>query len=62
MDWLLRTLGKFGIITAFGTLVGWIAVKISMLMTIFPDYRINMLCISVVIFLFIIAVKRGIWH
>ena len=62
MDTLIRLLGKFTIVTAFGTIIGWFVFKVSMLVTIFPDYRINLLCVSLVVFMFIIAVKRGLWH
>ena len=62
MGSFISGIGKFSIITIFSAMVLWISTKISMLVTIFPDYRINTLTISVIVFLAIIAIKRGIWH
>lgn len=59
---LIGGLGKFAIFTIFTPIILWIATKFSYLCTAFPDFRIATLTISVVVFVAIIAIKRGVWH
>ena len=59
---LVGALGKFAIFTLFTPIIIWIATKFSYLCASFPDFRISTLTISLVIFVAIIAIKRGVWH
>ena len=45
----------------FGMLV-WLGVHMLNMFFVFPDWRIQTLCISVVTFIIIIALKRGVFH
>ena len=59
---MLSKLMKFAAFSCFFGILTWFGAHIINILFIFPDWRINTLAISCVLFIVVIAVKRGVWH
>lgn len=59
---MISKLLKFGIFSAFFGMITWIGIHLISIIGIFPDYHILELGVSCVLFIVVIAIKRGVWH
>lgn len=59
---MLSKILKYSIFTIFIGMVTFVAMNVVKLLVFFPDWRIMSLTISVITFIVIIAIKRGVWH
>ncbi len=59
---LLGKLGKYAIFTVFTGITTWLAIRFGALMGAFLDWRLTFLIISCLMFIVIMAIKRGVWH
>lgn len=59
---LMGKLGKIAIFSVFAGILTLFCILTAEIVSIFPDYRIIFLCESIVVFICILAIKRGVWH
>lgn len=59
---MISKLLKYGIYSVFFGMFMWIGIHVIGLLYVFPDWRINTLCVSCFLFILVIAIKRGVWH
>lgn len=59
---MVTKLIKYIIFSTFIGILTWLGVHLLNVIFVFPDWRIQALTISVLTFIFIVAIKRGVWH
>lgn len=53
---------KYGVFTAFIGATAYLCMKMVSIVMIFPGLSIVSLVVSCIVFVVILAVKRGVWH